>query len=288
MTGVLKAVRQEKSALSSKISEIRSVLDQIQWKLKQFASPAQDEYGQELTSENIARAINTIAEKIIHDDAQHKVMLFPMDGALPYASAMLENFEKKSADISWLTVKATSYNGMTCGELSVELPSGFNFIDAVVYVADDVMDTGQTSLKIRELLLDAGAKEVKFVPLVDKFKAERKIQAWCAGFKISPEDFIIGFGLDYKKNCRNFKDIVVVTSDLLPTAEEDACVSALPGLKKQWLFLHREAEPRAAATDIQRLYRGHKARCAFFAQNTSIESTEVDSHSLSVNPPFLG
>ena len=279
MTGGLKAVRQKKSSLSSEISEIQTLLDLIEWKLREFASPAQDEQGQELTSENITRAVDKITETIIHDDVERKVILFPMDGALHYASAMLASFEKKVADIPWLTVKATSYDGMTCGDIRVELPSGFNFIDAVVYVADDVMDTGKTSIKIRELLRDAGAKEVKFVPLVDKFKAERKIQAWCAGFKISPEDFIIGFGFGYRKNCRNFKNIVVVTPDLLPSEEEDKCLSKLPELKEKWLSLHREGEPHAAATEIQRIFRGRKARCGFF--DRKVKATEADSHTLS-------
>ena len=66
---------------------------------------------------------------------------------------------------------------------------------------------------------------------------------------------------------------------MLPSEEEDKCLSKLPELKEKWLSLHREGEPHAAATEIQRIFRGRKARCGFF--DRKVKATEADSHTLS-------
>lgn len=255
---MLKDLLEKKRALSQQLSHGRQLLRQIECRLREASPVALDEKNTPLTKGEILLAIDRLTEIIIHDDVEHQLVLFPMDGALPYASAMRESFASKGADIPWLTVKIASYNGLYSGDLSMDaISKKVNLIDAVVYVADDVMDTGKTSLVLQQKLLERGARCVRFVPLVDKFKADRGVQAWQAGFRVSAEAFIIGFGLDYFGYCRNFNDIRVATKDLLPTKDEALVISKMSEWQEEWIVLNKALiEARdASVVSIQRAFR---------------------------------
>lgn len=85
--------------------------------------------------------------------------------------------------------------------------------DKHVLVVEDIVDTGRTLKYLLELLKNRGAADVKLCALLDK--PERRvvdISADYTGFPI-PDEFVVGYGMDYDQRHRNLPYIGVVKFD---------------------------------------------------------------------------
>ena len=82
-----------------------------------------------------------------------------------------------------------------------------------VLVVEDIVDTGRTLSYLVELLKDRGAAAVKLCALLDiPERREVDIRADYIGFPI-PDEFVVGYGLDYEQRYRNFPYIGIVKFD---------------------------------------------------------------------------
>lgn len=82
-----------------------------------------------------------------------------------------------------------------------------------VLVVEDIVDTGRTLSYLMELLKDRGAADVKLCTLLDK--PDRRIvdiNVNYIGFQI-PDEFVVGYGLDYAQRYRNLPYVGVVKFD---------------------------------------------------------------------------
>ena len=79
-----------------------------------------------------------------------------------------------------------------------------------VIVIEDIVDTGNTIVELKEILKDKGAAESRICTLLLKPEAYKKdVKLDYVAMEI-PNDFIVGFGLDYDEYGRNYKDIYVL------------------------------------------------------------------------------
>ena len=79
---------------------------------------------------------------------------------------------------------------------------------------EDIVDTGRTLAEVKRMLLNKGAKEVKIVSLLDK--PQRRvvdISADYVGFAV-PNEFVIGYGLDFDQKYRNLPYVGVLKDEL--------------------------------------------------------------------------
>ena len=84
-----------------------------------------------------------------------------------------------------------------------------------VLLVDDILDSGQTIKMIIPLLRDSGAASVKTCVLLRKDRpSAREVQADYVGFDI-PDEFIVGYGLDYDDYYRNLPDIVTLKREII-------------------------------------------------------------------------
>jgi len=82
--------------------------------------------------------------------------------------------------------------------------------DKNVILVEDILDTGLTLTVLRKLILAHQPKALKIAALLDK-PSRRKlpIKADYVGFSI-PDEFVVGYGLDYAERYRNLPDICIV------------------------------------------------------------------------------
>jgi hypoxanthine phosphoribosyltransferase len=72
-----------------------------------------------------------------------------------------------------------------------------------VLVVDDILDTGLTLVKIREMILKLQPRSLKFGVFLEKDVPHHEgFQAHFVGFRI-PNKFVVGYGLDYQERYRN-------------------------------------------------------------------------------------
>lgn len=164
-----------------------------------------------VSSEKIRKAIDKLAKKI-NKDYKNKFPFFivVLDGAFVFAADLIK---KITIDCEVTFVKLSSYTG-TKSSKNVETVIGLNkdIERRHVIIVEDVVDTGTTCEIFMDSIRKFRTNDVKIVTLFFKpeaFKKNYKVNY--AGIEI-PDDFIVGYGLDYKGLGRNLPDIYKVVS----------------------------------------------------------------------------
>ena len=160
-----------------------------------------------ITEEKIRKRVREIAETIRHDLNGHEVtFLVVLNGAFIFAADLLREISLEKCQISFL--KLSSYQGTTSTGTTRELIGiNENLENRMVVIVEDIIDTGCTLDNIISAIKALNPSEVRTACLLfkpDAYKKNKPVDY--IGFSI-PNDFIIGYGLDYDGLGRQLKDI---------------------------------------------------------------------------------
>lgn len=115
--------------------------------------------------------------------------------------------------IDFMSVSSYGSSSESSGVIKIIKDLDEALTDKHVLVIEDIVDTGKTLSYLVELLKDRGAADVKLCALLDK--PDRRvvdIKADYIGFQI-PDEFVVGYGMDYDQRYRNLPYIGVVKFD---------------------------------------------------------------------------
>lgn len=162
-----------------------------------------------ISSDKILEAVKQVAEKINSDLAgESPVFLAVLNGSFMFASDLMKEINL-NCEISF--VKLASYHGTTSSGIITEL-IGLNqdLTERTVVILEDIVDTGNTVEKLAEILNNKKVKSFKIASAFFKPTAYTKnIKVDYVGLEI-PNDFVVGYGLDYDGLGRNLKDVYVL------------------------------------------------------------------------------
>ncbi len=159
-----------------------------------------------IAGDNILKEVKRIASEINLDLADKKpLFIVVLNGAFMFASDLMKNIDI-DCEISF--VKLASYQGTKSTEKVKEL-IGLNedLTNRHIVVVEDIVDTGITMEGIIADLHEENVAEVRIATLLFKpnaFQKDYKVDY--IGIEI-PNDFIVGYGLDYDGLGRNLQDI---------------------------------------------------------------------------------
>ena len=162
---------------------------------------------------NIKLAIKQMAEKMKTDlEGKETLFICILNGAFMFASQLMKEIELADSEISFL--KLASYSGInSTGEFKELIGINEVITGRTVVILEDIVDTGHTIKRVIEQVLALGAKEVKIATLLFKPDALKvNINLDYVGI-IIPNDFIVGFGLDYDRRGRNLRDIYTLVNE---------------------------------------------------------------------------
>ena len=159
-----------------------------------------------ITESQLEDAVSIMAEKLNNEMAgETPVFLAILNGSFMFASDLLKKVTIP-CEISF--VKFTSYSGTSSTQNLSELIGLEESIKGrTIVIVEDIIDTGFTLKRVIEKLNELGVKRVFIATLLfkpDAFKMSYPIDL--VGIEI-PNDFIVGYGLDYDKLGRNLKNI---------------------------------------------------------------------------------
>jgi len=167
------------------------------------------EFGLSIPASDIKKAIWTMADKINKDlKDKNPLMVCILNGSFMFSADLMKLVEFP-CQISF--VKLASYEGLGSTGKVKEL-IGFNeeLKGRTVVLLEDIVDTGVTVENSVKQMLATGASEVIVATLLFKPDAcKRDIKLDYVGLEI-PNDFIVGYGLDYNGYGRNLPDIYSV------------------------------------------------------------------------------
>lgn len=166
-----------------------------------------------LSQEQILTEVSRVAGEINRDLAgvERPIFVSVLNGSFIFASDLFRRITLPDAEITFIRMK--SYVGTeTTGKVKTITGLMESVVDRTVVVVEDIVDSGYTMQRLMSQLKDLGAKEVKVCCLLSKPKA-LKVQDLKLDYVALeiPNDFIVGYGLDYNEQGRNLPDIWVVT-----------------------------------------------------------------------------
>lgn len=167
-----------------------------------------------VSSEEIEARSLELARQIENDYVgKTPMMLCLLNGALPFMATLVK---KIRTDVEYQCVKVTSYAGTsTTGNVSLGSFDTSKFAGRDVLIVEDIVDTGLTIKKVVEYLYTLGVNSVEVVTLLDKpARREVEVNPKYIGFTI-PNEFVIGFGLDYDEKYRNLPYVGVLKEEAI-------------------------------------------------------------------------
>ena len=162
-----------------------------------------------ISSVKISEAVKKVAEKINTDLAgESPVILAVLNGSFMFAADLMKEINL-NCEISF--VKLASYHGTTStGTVSELIGLNQDISGRTVIIVEDIVDTGNTLEKLVEILNNKKVKSFKIATAFFKPTAyTKKIKVDYVGIEI-PNDFVVGYGLDYDGYGRNLKDVFVL------------------------------------------------------------------------------
>jgi len=159
-----------------------------------------------IPSETIDQAISRIAMSLNEEmKGQEPVFLVVLNGAFMFAADLFKKLDMP-CEISF--VKLASYAGTTTSSSVKELIGLNNSLKGrQVVIVEDIIDTGITMEHLIGKLVSLGVADIRIAALFFKPQAFRRdFRIDYIGLEI-PNDFIVGYGLDYDGYGRNYGDI---------------------------------------------------------------------------------
>ena len=159
-----------------------------------------------ISDTEISAIVDTIANNINATRIKDPIFIAVMNGAFLFAADVMRKITIPNAEIS--LIKLSSYSGTkTTGEVNELIGIGQNIKGRNVIVLEDIIDTGITLERIIALLEKENVATIKVATLLFKPKAYTKdIHIDFIGKSI-PNDFVVGYGLDYDEIGRNLPHI---------------------------------------------------------------------------------
>ena len=166
-----------------------------------------------LTEEDVDRRIEEIGDHISRDYEGRQVHLIcVLKGGSFF---MCELAKRITVPVSLDFMSVSSYGSATKSSGVVRIVKDLDepLKDKDVLVVEDIVDSGRTLSYLLEMLKDRGPKSVRLCTLLDK--PERRVvdvHVDYTCFQI-PDEFVVGYGLDYDQRYRNLPYIGVVEFD---------------------------------------------------------------------------
>lgn len=164
-----------------------------------------------IENSEIENRINQIAEQIGRDvdPSERPLFLCVLNGAFPFAADLFRAYQG-DAEIAFIRLK--SYEGTSSTGVVKEVMGLTDDISGrTVILIEDIIDTGNTIVKLVDDLKKKNAGKIKIATLLFKPESLKvDVKPDYVGFNI-PSKFIIGFGLDLDGLARNLPDIWVLS-----------------------------------------------------------------------------
>ena len=165
-----------------------------------------------IPEEHILREVDRVASAISRDLAgKNPLFLSVLNGSFMFTADLMKRITIP-CEISF--VKLASYQGVSStGTIKEVIGLNENITGRTVVIVEDIVDTGLTMQRLLETLGTRNPQEIHIATLLvkpDKLKVDLNIEY--AAMHI-PNDFIVGYGLDYDGLGRNYRDIYTVVND---------------------------------------------------------------------------
>ena len=167
-----------------------------------------------MSEEEIKNRIQEMGDEL-YDRFENKNPMFVgvLNGCFVFMADLVRATQLKS-EVEFISV--SSYKNATKSSGVVEITRDLqrDITGRDIIVVEDILDSGNTLYFLRNYLLAKGARSITIVTLLDKpSRRQKPIVADLAGFEV-PDEFVVGFGLDYCQQYRNMPYIGILKPEV--------------------------------------------------------------------------
>ena len=167
-----------------------------------------------LSEEEIHAKVKEMGKKITEDYKNSNLMLVTvLKGAVVFLADIMREIDVP-AEIDFMVVSSYGSGVKSSGVVKIVKDLDVPLEGKDILIVEDILDSGLTLSYIKELLASRGPRSIKSATLLDK-PSRRKVdlQADYVGFSV-PDEFVIGYGLDYDEKYRNLPYIGILKPEV--------------------------------------------------------------------------
>ncbi len=166
-----------------------------------------------LSTDQIQTRVREMGEQITKDYPDGPIYLVGiLKGAFMFL-ADLSRAIKTPSRIEFMGISSYGKGKTTSGQVKVTKDLDVTIEGHHVLVVEDIVDSGVTLTYLMNVLKQRRPKSLQIATLLDKPERRlRPVDVAYVGFKI-PDEFVVGYGLDFAEDYRNLKDICILGED---------------------------------------------------------------------------
>ena len=166
-----------------------------------------------ISEEELIAKIKEIAQQINEDYVGKKVHLVCILSGSVFFTCELAKYITVPVTMDFMRVSSYGDGMDSTGTISIDQDLNMSIEGRHVLVVEDIVDSGNTLFNLKNLLLGRNPASLKIVTLLDKpDRRTAEIETDYCGFQI-PDEFVVGYGLDYAQKYRNLPYIGVIKQD---------------------------------------------------------------------------
>jgi hypoxanthine phosphoribosyltransferase len=164
-----------------------------------------------ISAEQIHNRIQELGAQISADysSAAPIYLIGILKGAIMF-HADLARAIHRSVRLDFIGISSYGKGKTSSGEVKVTKDLDTTIQDADVLIVEDIVDSGVTLTYLMHVLQQRKPRSIAIATLLDKPERRmRPVQVRYVGFTV-PDEFVVGYGLDYAEEYRNLRDICVL------------------------------------------------------------------------------
>ena len=170
-----------------------------------------------VSEEEIKEICKNIAAKIneeYKDSGKKLVLICILKGSLAFTCELMKNITLP-VEIDFMKVSSYGSKTVSTGIINIHLDIKRDDMEDVDFIViEDIVDSGRTLSHLTKYLAERGANSVKTCTMLDK--PDRRTVDFTPDYcgKVSPDKFVVGFGLDYNEKYRNLPFVGILKPEV--------------------------------------------------------------------------
>jgi hypoxanthine phosphoribosyltransferase len=167
-----------------------------------------------ITEEQIQEKVKELGKILTEEyDGRFPLAVGVLKGAMPFMADLLKHIDTY-LEMDFMDVSSYGNATVSSGEVKILKDLNTSVEGRDILIIEDIIDSGLTLSYLVDLFRYRKANSIKIVTLLDKPSGRKAdIQADYAGF-IVPDEFVVGYGLDYCEKYRNLPFIGVLKPEV--------------------------------------------------------------------------
>ena len=167
-----------------------------------------------ISEEELKNRVQEMGEELYDRfEGKNPIFLGVLKGSFVFIADLMRACQLKS-DIEFIAVSSYANGTESSGRVKINYDLQQDISGRHLVIVEDILDSGNTLSFLKQYFMAKGAESITIVTLLDKpSRREKAVYADIAGFTV-PDEFVVGYGLDYAQSYRNVPYIGILKPEV--------------------------------------------------------------------------